>query len=810
MVSGGFEIEQPRRAGNSIEFTPFKRISITAGRSAALRRELEDVRQLDMDNVKPYLMRCTVEDFLNLFPLASSSQLGIKASLEVEKRLLSERKFLCSSGWTLLIRMLGEQAHEDDTYSSLQGLSQAVAKAAIAINPSLEQTTAWQSSGAKAGKSDAPGHIWKPDSRCILVLCLSPKEWTNGTIHVPRQPSTSEWSKKMAKGDLISVLDAHCAATGEFKKTAALGAQSQDERQTVGGATFVLYNDPRRRFIFSITIEKSLVRLWRFDRARVLVSNPFDCHRSPLFLIRFIMLLMFSQHEDLGYDTSIRRFEVATGIPYFVYSIKGRKFRTKGPPLYDSGAALLVSRGVRAWLVDEISKDGKITRANLVLKDYWAFENLAMELDIQRKILEILQALDEEHKSHGPLSRVSRMKKYFLTIVLEGDVLLQDDRTPDMTLPIPSGAVESTFLSATMTSRDAPLRSSADRDIGHDAPRHEASIPHVQPMKKVHRQVVYEENCTTLYEQENARDVLRLFAGFVDALNLLREAGYVHQDISGGNCLAWRDPISGLLSAKLTDLESCQPFMKKENAQNPISTTREFLAVEPFCQKLYFGPRTDERLLASFYYHPWHDLEALSWLSLYWIMSHFPSYLDGKNEQRWAVFKAKQDRWREQCAIYFGAVPKQPHLLEESLDIVQLIELGWAEAVVSPLKPVITFSEALGKAYSNLQAQRQRCHPDKPNVQRWSKTLFTGELYQDFQERLEKAACSLPPNLAKCESIFKLMAKSSETPSSAPPSGESSDKVLGNWPRKLTHPKKPTSSPPLIIHLQGPSAAYRR
>ena len=34
--------------------------------------------------------------------------------------------------------------------------------------------------------------------------------------------------------------------------------------------------DPRRRFVFGFTIENTQMRIWRLDRAELVVSDPFN------------------------------------------------------------------------------------------------------------------------------------------------------------------------------------------------------------------------------------------------------------------------------------------------------------------------------------------------------------------------------------------------------------------------------------------------------------------------------------------------------------------------------------------------------
>ena len=44
-------------------------------------------------------------------------------------------------------------------------------------------------------------------------------------------------------------------------------------------------NDPRRRFVFGLTMENTNVRFWFHDRATVVVSEKFDIHIVRLYLL---------------------------------------------------------------------------------------------------------------------------------------------------------------------------------------------------------------------------------------------------------------------------------------------------------------------------------------------------------------------------------------------------------------------------------------------------------------------------------------------------------------------------------------------
>ena len=57
------------------------------------------------------------------------------------------------------------------------------------------------------------------------------------------------------------------------------GIRSQNEEKITKGATEIMADDPRRRFVPGITIEKHTLRFWLFSRSHVAVSEAVDFHK---------------------------------------------------------------------------------------------------------------------------------------------------------------------------------------------------------------------------------------------------------------------------------------------------------------------------------------------------------------------------------------------------------------------------------------------------------------------------------------------------------------------------------------------------
>ncbi len=56
-------------------------------------------------------------------------------------------------------------------------------------------------------------------------------------------------------------------------------------------------------------------------------------------------------------------------------------------------------------------------------------------------------------------------------------------------------------------------------------------------------------------------------------LNYLRLAGYVHRDISPGNCLVFKDPSSGEFQLKISDLEYARVYGADSSNVVPLTVS---------------------------------------------------------------------------------------------------------------------------------------------------------------------------------------------------------------------------------------------
>ncbi|EAU80886.2 other/FunK1 protein kinase [Coprinopsis cinerea okayama7 len=137
---------------------------------------------------------------------------------------------------------------------------------------------------------------------------------------------------------------------------------------------------------------------------------------------------------------------------------------------------------------------------------------------------------------------------------------------------------------------------------------------------RIRRRIVLKENsCTTFYKVPSLKVACKIGKDIVKGLNLLREAGLIHRDISGDNCLIYFDEESESYYGKIADLEYCKEYRKvgaTSHNSDPILGTKEFTAVE--VEKQFFlAPSSLLPLETEFHRHYLHDLESLYWLMVW-------------------------------------------------------------------------------------------------------------------------------------------------------------------------------------------------
>ncbi|EIW83947.1 hypothetical protein CONPUDRAFT_99596 [Coniophora puteana RWD-64-598 SS2] len=408
------------------------------------------------------------------------------------------------------------------------------------------------------------------------------------------------------------------------------------------------------------------MRMWRFERSHVCVSKKFDFHENPKPFLKFLLYILFSSPQELGFDPTVRRYikRVPKGVDppssgassyryeiAYRYQVGEKFFLTEGPPISEEAAYWVASRATRVWRVREMffpnpGDETVYTLGDLkALKDTYLFDDAVLERDIRDQIMESLKGVAEVN--------IENAARYFMDYELDEVVRLpsedekwvEDDLTsctdanvrafytPDSIGHGPNALPESQRASTSQrdSSRPTPTDSQAGASGGQTKPA-ETCWDNLQYHRRKHVRTVFSQVCQSIYELDNWATFIRCMKNLTEELNYMRLAGWVHRDISGGNCLWHPEAEQG----KLTDLEYARPYKHScKLPYDPRTGTPAFMAVEYQRREYLYTTRIgdvplpvlwdegenddndSEEILAqrlAFTYHFYHDLESLIWL----------------------------------------------------------------------------------------------------------------------------------------------------------------------------------------------------
>ena len=270
---------------------------------------------------------------------------------------------------------------------------------------------------------------------------------------------------------------------------------------------------------------------------------------------------MFGSSDDRGFDDTVERVRVPSKDRKVQYAYrytcrdsnsKIRVFQTTGDPIAEGVAHHVISHANRVWVVREVKvdEDGTVILDDSgdaifisddvhALKDFWPRADARLEGEIQSEIFSALKedALDA--------------RKYFLTILLEN--VVESHGNADITPACP-------------LSERTPINWTAPDDETANIPP-----PYRNHSARKHVRIVFKECGQCMHEIGDLRNAFRCLQGcakgtFVStaehsvplmrsaALFYMKKAGFVHRDVSAGNCYYFDG------SGKLGDLEYAKRF----------------------------------------------------------------------------------------------------------------------------------------------------------------------------------------------------------------------------------------------------------
>jgi hypothetical protein len=243
------------------------------------------------------------------------------------------------------------------------------------------------------------------------------------------------------------------------------------------------------------------------------------------------------------------------------------------------------SRARRIFKVHPVV-DGKVLDVTYVVKDFHPRDDVPGEKLLQDRILNSLN--DED---------ATEARKYSMAIKHDECVSIVDgiDGSDEGKTP----SLLDDWSHAKWTARE-PTTSSLEtgvsphsqhgpvvQDRHHIYKQHiNDEVPHRLGLhRRAHRRVVFDEVCQTIYEITNLydlaqclRDIVkgqsaasftRITSDHTAVLNYFRIAGYVHRDVSGGNCL-WSPSTS---CGKISDLEFSKRY-DQSHEHDPINVSQ--------------------------------------------------------------------------------------------------------------------------------------------------------------------------------------------------------------------------------------------
>ncbi|KAF5363407.1 hypothetical protein D9756_001071 [Leucocoprinus leucothites] len=471
------------------------------------------------------------------------------------------------------------------------------------------------------------------------------------------------------------------AVIAEFKR----GEQSEidNRKQLVSAASFIMNDDPRRMWMYGITIEDASMSLWYFSRSHSVKSLPFDFTKDYRAFVHVFLSFLYAEPDKMGFDPTVHRVFLKDKNrkekTHYIYEIGPRnnpQFYRTTRAIFNPDVLCITGRKTRVWEAVRVAGHypGQYSQAlnggrKYAIKNVWLNEGARTEREILNAVFTRLAEVSENPPDYDWSSeslqavitealRDGNYKKYFMNIVTDSRGF--SCRAPPQGVRHNSKILWESLkeLTPAQISRATDHRSSQRESASlsgsmrfRESPNNWSQQPLLEREYKAKQQyrLVYSDVGQSLH---NSKDFPTAFHAIQDvfiALVLLFLANWMHRDVSTGNIIVIEK--NGKVSGKLSDLEYAKEFCSDQApAKDPKTGTPFFMPYEMHSgQKIYIQPpvaptRSDftggpsaqrpvyvanqfqeETLIFRFSY----DLESLWWIMLWFFLArlnHLSAY----------------------------------------------------------------------------------------------------------------------------------------------------------------------------------------
>ncbi|KXN82897.1 hypothetical protein AN958_01966 [Leucoagaricus sp. SymC.cos] len=417
------------------------------------------------------------------------------------------------------------------------------------------------------------------------------------------------------------------AVAVKFKEDNVEYVKERNAVEIISVVKCIMDVDPRRMWMYGITIEDDEMSLWYFSRSHCVRSEPFNFARVQDLetLTRAFVTFVLATPTEMGFDPTVKRVNYKTKTQY-IYTINSTEKQTRHfltvKPIHNPRSLGMTGKRTRVWKVFELPEpipenlDNIESGNEYALKDVWLAEGSPTERDnlqaIFTKLEEFRDYPDWPSQSFSQLLRKvfvnKEYKNYFMQIDIDGRG----------------------FFTKPVSEDDAVDPLIPDPDFFYDSPSDYYPDP-VPQMYQVRRQyrLIYKDVGTALHSVSDLPSTIAVLRDAVIAVVLLALVKWVHGDISASSIIMLKDE-TGDIRGKLSDLEYATEYTENPRVlfRPPRDPLPKYDPHDPFKNLPRKAPRgTSHYFMQMPKYRHEYDLESLWWI-LVWIVlrvKHEPS-----------------------------------------------------------------------------------------------------------------------------------------------------------------------------------------